>query len=311
MSSRAEALFGFIPPNSHILEIGPSYNPLFPKSQNYNVKVIDHASRADLIEKYKEHPSVDIKKIEEVDYVWSSGPLHQAAPGDLHGYFDIFVASHVIEHTTDLVAFLKSAEILLAQTGRVLLVVPDRRFCFDFFRPATTTGMVIDGHLAQRSRHSAGTIFDQVAYSASAGGRFAWDQTPLGPLRLEHSIEKTPELLSPGFADWDYVDAHAWRFTPSSFQLILFELAWLGLLDWKISKLGETRGSEFPAELVRGGTEAARSLPPATRDHMRLEFLKASLLEARAGIDWWLAGHSSTGLQATPEQLDTSRKPSP
>jgi hypothetical protein len=160
--------------------------------------------------------------------------------------------------------------------------------------------MVIDAHLAHRTRHSPGTIFDQVAYSASAGGRIAWDQAPLGPLRLEHDIANTPELLSPGFADWDYVDAHAWRFTPSSFHLTLLELAWLGLLDWKISAIGETRGSEFPAELVRGGTEAARALTPAHRDTLRLGLLKATLLESRSGIDWWLAGQPVAGLQATP-----------
>jgi hypothetical protein len=82
--------------------------------------------------------------------------------------------------------------------------------------------------------------------------------------------------------------------------MTLLELAWLGLLDWKIAALGETRGSEFPAELVRGGTEAARALTPTHRDTLRLELLKATLLEARAGIDWWLAGQPIAGLQATP-----------
>jgi len=300
MKSRAENLFGPLPAGAHILEIGPSYNPLFPKGGLQLVHVLDHATREELVAKYRDHPSVDTTRIEEVDHVWTDGPLHGAVPANLHGQYDAFVASHVIEHTPDLVGFLRSAEVLLRPSGRLLLVVPDRRFCFDFLRPATTTGMVIDAHLAHRTRHSPGTIFDQVAYSASAGGRIAWDQAPLGPLRLEHDIAKTPELLSPGFADWDYVDAHAWRFTPSSFHLTLLELAWLGLLDWKIAALGETRGSEFSAELVRGGTEAARALTPAHRDTLRLGLLKATLLESRAGIDWWLAGQPVAGLQATP-----------
>jgi len=300
MKSRAENLFGPLPPGSRILEIGPSYNPLFPKGGPHQVHVLDHATREALVAKYLDHPSVDTTRIEEVDHVWTDGPLHEAVPRELHGQYDAFVASHVIEHTPDLVGFLSSAEVLLRPSGRLLLVVPDRRFCFDFLRPATTTGMVIDAHLARRTRHSAGTLFDQVAYSTSAGGHIAWDQAPLGPLRLEHDITKTPELLSPAFADWDYVDAHAWRFTPSSFHLTLLELAWLGLVDWKIAALGETRGSEFTTELVRNGTESIRALTPASRDVLRLELLKATLLETRAGIDWWLAGQPIPGLLATP-----------
>jgi hypothetical protein len=34
------------------LEYGPSYSPLFPKSEGWNVIIVDHASQADLIEKY-------------------------------------------------------------------------------------------------------------------------------------------------------------------------------------------------------------------------------------------------------------------
>lgn len=301
MKSRAESLFGALPPGARILEIGPSYNPLFPKGGPQQVHVLDHATREELVAKYRDHPSVDTARIEEVDHVWTDGPLHEAVPRDLHGQYDAFVASHVIEHTPDMVSFLRSAEVLLRPSGRLLLVVPDRRFCFDFLRPATTTGMVIDAHLARRTRHSAGTVFDQLAYSVSAGGSLAWDQAPLGPLRLEHDITQTPGVLSPAFADWDYVDAHAWRFTPSSFHLTLLELAWLGLLDWKIAAQGETRGSEFPAELVRGGTEAARALTPNARDALRLELLKAMLLETRAGIDWWLAGQPIPGLRAAPD----------
>ncbi len=109
MKSRAENLFGPLPSGARILEIGPSYNPLFPKGGPQQVHVLDHATREELVAKYRDHPSVDTTRIEEVDHVWTNGPLHEAVPRDMHGQYDAFVASHVIEHTPDLVGFLKSA----------------------------------------------------------------------------------------------------------------------------------------------------------------------------------------------------------
>ena len=51
------------------LEIGPSHNPIAPKKDGYNVHIIDHACREDLIAKYK-NQQVNLDNIEEVDFVW-------------------------------------------------------------------------------------------------------------------------------------------------------------------------------------------------------------------------------------------------
>ena len=37
----------------------------------------------------------------------------------------------------------------------------------------------------------------------------------------------------------DYVDAHAWTFTPSSFELLILELRALGLLDLAVERIVE------------------------------------------------------------------------
>ena len=84
-----------------------------------------------------------------MDFVWTSGPMADAVPSDLHGTFGAFIASHVIEHTTDFIGFLDAAATLLAPDGVVILAVPDKRYCFDYFRPLTTTGKVLDAHAAR------------------------------------------------------------------------------------------------------------------------------------------------------------------
>lgn len=296
MTPRAVQFFGHIPEDQRILEIGPSYNPLFPKASGRPVSVLDHASRDELIAKYRDDPGADHSRIEEVDYVWRHGPLSEAVPAAARGTFDVMVASHVVEHTPDLVGFFVSAQEIVRPNGLLLLVVPDKRYCFDYFRPPSTTGEVLNAHLARRSRHTRGSLYDQKAYSVSSGGRVAWSPEPLAPLRLENDLAEARPLLTPPGADEPYRDAHNWRFTPAWFRLIVLELAWLGLADWRAEMVGETRHTEFPVRLRRGGTAWARSFAPAQFQEMRLGLLKATLLEQRAQIDWWLAGDPAAGL---------------
>jgi len=58
------------------LEIGPSYNPVVPKSTGYRVDTLDHADAAQLREKYRNH-DIDLSAIEEVTYVWNGEPLDE------------------------------------------------------------------------------------------------------------------------------------------------------------------------------------------------------------------------------------------
>ena len=166
MPDRAELLLGSVPTSSRIIEVGPSVNPVAPRSRGWNSASIDHLDRAGLRVKYATHPGVDI--IEPVDFVWTSGLLSDAVPAEQHGSFDVFLASHVIEHTPDLIGFLDAAQVLLKPEGVVVLAVPDKRYCFDYFQPPTTTGQVLDAHAKHRQRHSGERAFDHFADQASS-----------------------------------------------------------------------------------------------------------------------------------------------
>ena len=133
------------------LEIGPSFRPAAAKRDGFRVQVIDHMSREQLVEKYKDNP-VDVAKIEEVDFVWKGEPY-----AELTGktkFYDWIIASHVIEHTPDLIGFLKECDSVLKDGGILSLAVPDKRFCFDHFRALTGISKVIDAHVARLSTHS-------------------------------------------------------------------------------------------------------------------------------------------------------------
>ena len=131
--------------------------------------------------------AIDVNVIEEVDTIWTDGPLHEAVPTDLHGKIDLVIASHVLEHLPDLVGFFASASRLVSPTGIISAALPDRRYCFDCYKPWSTTGELLEAHSQGLSRHSLKTAFNHMAYSASSDGRLGWRPGPID----------FPELMDP------------------------------------------------------------------------------------------------------------------
>jgi O-antigen biosynthesis protein len=225
------------------LEIGPSHNPIASKKAGYKVHVLDHAAADELRVKYTGH-SVNLNNIEEVDFVWRGEPLTELI-GRNHCY-DWIIASHVIEHVTDLVGFLRECEKLLTPNGVISLVVPDKRFCFDYYRTLTNTGDALQAFTENRVRHSPGTVFDHFVNESKMGENAnTWSEHDKGDIQMTHSFEKAERFWKEALKNDTYIDAHSWKFTPSSFRIILNDLQRLGLTE--LAELGgfETVGFEF------------------------------------------------------------------
>lgn len=150
MTTRADLIRSLVDLGGRGLEIGPSYNPIVPKSSGANVEVLDHAPAQQLRAHYAGDVNVDSNLIEEVDFV-TEGRSMVDAVGEL-GRYDWIIASHVIEHQPDLIGFLKDCSALLRANGKLALAVPDKRFCFDVFRPVSSTGALLQAHHEKRTR---------------------------------------------------------------------------------------------------------------------------------------------------------------
>lgn len=234
------------------LEIGPSHNPIAPKKSGFNIEILDHATAEDLREKYKKHP-VNIENIEVVDYVWQGEPLNELI-GKQSAY-DYIIASHVIEHITDFASFLVQCESLLKPNGVLSLIVPDKRYCFDYFRWPSSTGDVLQAYTEKRSRHSPGTVFDYFSNVVKMGEMIAWAQgTPADEFSYIHTFEQAKQLWKQAQTTNDYIDVHSWRFTPSSFKLILHDLNALGITQLTEVCSFDSTGCEFYITLGKSKT---------------------------------------------------------
>jgi SAM-dependent methyltransferase len=224
--------------------------------------------------------TLDLSRIEEVDVAWRRGPLHEAVPAEWHGTFDACIASHVIEHLPDPVGFFESLDRLLAPLGVVSLVIPDKRFCFDFFKPLSTVGGLLEAHRRSSAQHSAQIRFDFEAYNITSQGELLWGTRPVSDIAFWKTLADAKHAFDthPASSDDAYVDCHAWHFTPSSFALAVLELGALEVVDFSIDRAFPREGFEFYVTLHRG-----RYVPETQGelDARRLELLRQTFAEIR------------------------------
>ena len=169
--TRFELLHSWINREGFGLEIGPLHAPIAPKRDGWRVETLDHADADTLRTRYRNSPDVDASLIEDVDYVSDGRSLAEVVGG--RNRYDWILASHVAEHVPDFLGFLLDCETILKSSGKLVLALPDKRQCFDAFRPPSRTGEVLQAHLEKRARHTPGQGFDFLANSIELDGKYA------------------------------------------------------------------------------------------------------------------------------------------
>ncbi len=283
--SREEKALALVNREMTILEIGPSFNPIAPSSAGWHSYSLDHASQEELREKYD--GTWPVEKIEPVDFVWRSGALEDAVASDLHGAFDVVIASHVIEHFPDPVGFYLSAAKLLKDGGLVSLVVPDKRLTFDFFKPVSLTSDLLHAHAQGRTRHAKKTAFDSVAYNVFEHDEMTWNWRHLNEFGFSAgntALQQAMEIFDSTVEDESvpYVDFHHTIYTPSSFALNILELSQLGVIPYAIAQSYPTSDCEFYVTLRKGPVEMlAPNELNAERIHLLREIIREQAEQAR------------------------------
>ncbi|WP_371345155.1 class I SAM-dependent methyltransferase [Ancylobacter sp. IITR112] len=250
------------------IEFGASYNPIVAKKDGFNVYIVDHADEASLREKYRDHP-VDVTRIEPVDAIDDGGELTRLLPEGER--FDYIIASHVFEHLPDPIRFLQRCTRALKPDGKLYLMLPDRRFTFDYFRPVSTTGAMVRAYLEKRTRHDPAHLFDHYSMSAERNGAGVWAD-------LDGGVFSFTGTLEAGYAaatslQTDYLDCHAWIFTPASFRNIIEELREINLIEMGEVEFYDSVGCEFfvvlspnaPSNLLSRVERAERVVREASR----------------------------------------------
>lgn len=275
-SDRMDFFYNLARKGLAILEVGPGHAPVFSRKKGYSTDYVDALSKEGLVAKYTSL-NIDTSFIEHIDYVWSGQRLDHLIPHANH-YFTIF-ASHVIEHIPDLISFLNSCENLLRIDGELALAVPDARRSFDFFRPVSSTGQILDAFHNRSTRHSTAAVFDFDANFCSYHGNSTWfdrDVTDNSFCTVNALVSAYASYLN-ALKTTEYVDIHGWVYTPSSFLLILNDLATLGLTKLQVVNFAVGDAHEFYVILRK--REGAQRVPSAFNNLNRDVLLRAVVSE--------------------------------
>ena len=155
----------------------------------------------------------------------------------------------------------------------LVLAVPDKRFSFDVLRPLSSTGDVLQAHLEKRTRHNAGALFDEVAYNVLRGGALAWPPSNHGEMKFFRPLADAKAIFEHACRSSDFIDIHAWQFTPSSFRLVINDLQEMGFLGLREMSFHDGWGGEFMVSLSRLGAGAQVA---------RIELAERAIAEHRA-----------------------------
>jgi hypothetical protein len=229
------------------LEIAPLNCPIMLKSE-WDVSYVDILPTEKLIEHYDSDPAVPNEDIVEVDFPLTGPdglirPLSEVAKGKAP--FSWVLASHVIEHVPDLITWLDDLATLLRDGGSVVLAIPDTRYTFDAYRPQTTVGQMLQAHDQGDVIPSVRAVYDYLRSASTVSAAEAWagrnpgqDKTRIHDLRL---VMSKVEHARAG----QYVDSHVWTFRPSTFIEQINELGQLGLCEFVVETVQNTRPNEL------------------------------------------------------------------
>jgi SAM-dependent methyltransferase len=254
------------------LEIGALCRPFTSRSDG-EVIYVDHASTEALKEKYKNDPDVDLDALVHVDAVWGENTLQEAIGGKT---VDYVVASHVIEHVPDLIGWIGELRSVLNPSGEVRLIVPDKRFTFDYLRNETRIDSVLYCNLVRARIPQPHVLIDYCMHVAKVDQREAWDRV-LDPDLVErhHGIETAIGVARDIIDNGAYHDAHCWVFTPKSFARLFREMAELDLIDFACVGFNDTERYDmefFVAMQVSSDKEQTvqswRTMEASARDHV-------------------------------------------
>lgn len=231
-------------------EIGPLSRPIVKRADS-EVYYIDYCTTEGLREKYATVPDAHPDRIEEVDIVWADTPLASAL-GD-KAPLDYVVASHVIEHVPDLVGWLKEMSSALKAGGRLLLIIPDKRFTFDIYRRLSSLEEISLAHEERRRIPGLRCVMDHFANAVAADTWALWnDYSQADDLKFFHGAEYL-DIASEHFHTGKYIDIHCWVFTPWSFLDVMGKLTRPFGLDFELGHFLTTQEHdlEFYVQLVK------------------------------------------------------------
>jgi hypothetical protein len=211
------------------LEIGALDLPFVTPDEG-DVEVADYATTEELRERARAAPGHSPEFVAPVDYVLKTEGWENVPNG-----YDWIAAAHVIEHAPSMIDWLKSIGKKLKDQGILFLVIPDKRYTFDFFRPESTLGKIFQDHLHNKTAPGISEVFDGYYYSRTVNPINIWENNR----QFDFDVQPTESALAIAQSTADgYIDVHCNIFSDKSFSIIIDVLCREGWVPFAVEEIG-------------------------------------------------------------------------
>lgn len=244
MDFREYARVKVIKKTDRILEFGPLNWPMVSKSDFPNAYYADIRNSDDIKKLYAGNDylestgvQIDTDSIVDIDYVVKGA--YKKTFKDVEK-FDVIVLSHVIEHIPDIVNFFQEVTDLLKKNGKLVIIYPDARYCFDHFRNGTTFVDAYNTYAEKKMNYSA--VFDFVNNVVHENDpKFFWNDKTQNDILPTTDFSKVMQAYKNAKNDTLPDDIHFWPFADYQFVKFLYDLDRAGLSNFEIDEFYETQ----------------------------------------------------------------------
>lgn len=217
-------------PELKVFELSPFTAPVVAGK---NVSYADILDTKKLIARAEEI-GLDPSLVVPVDFlIDTTGKLN------LNEKFDAIVSAHVLEQQVNLIRHLEGVYEALNDGGRYMLVLPDKRYCFDHFMSESTVAQVIEAHRKNISSHTLQSVIEHKALTTHNDAVRHW-RGDHGDIEFELATRVDLAVSEFDGASGGYIDVHAWYFTPDSLASIIRVTFELGLHSFRVERIFST-----------------------------------------------------------------------
>ncbi|MBI1417913.1 MAG: hypothetical protein GC146_11880 [Limimaricola sp.] len=206
-----EGFLARLTPN-RALEIGPFCNPCL---RGADVDYLDVFTTEELQQKATAL-EFDAAGVPDIDYVSTDRTMRC-----VDKTYELIFSSHNLEHQPDLIGHLCDVGDRLESGGRLALIVPNARYCFDAALPLSSISDVFEAHAAGRDLHTLTSIINTRALSVHNDAAQHWREAGTLPFRPTDPARVAEALTFYDNNRDNYNDVHAWRFDPLALADIL------------------------------------------------------------------------------------------
>lgn len=238
-----EQFIGIIPTDARLLEVGPYAKPQFSRPQ-YNVAYADLYTAEQIKNDVTKYGHTDSSVIpDKIDILINT----EARPTfETNLKFDYIFSSHNIEHHPDIINHLKEMSHVASSTAtKFFLAVPNKDYCFDHWQESSVFTEMIGAHRDGIVRHRYQKYLQSEIYRAHNDSALHWagksgdnpydrEISPEWIAQIQEVMQRADKL------DTEYVDTHAWCFTPASFVRNINLLHALELQPWRVLTVFDT-----------------------------------------------------------------------